>query len=374
MQSEDSGSLKDQKRCPTAQTAHHPHVVSGSSQLGLGLRASFIILALAVLVTFGDTPWLKTLALVFVSIVLEAFPFMLLGSLVSGVVEVFVSKDRLAAILPKKTIFLTVISAGLGIVFPVCECAIVPVVRRFLKKGVPLSAAVAYLLAGPIFNPVVGASTAVAYSANPGSQTLYIVAIRLLSGFFIAIGIGLIMGRLFRGKSALIEGASPLTNANHDHAHHASAAGDHPGLGMRTLNALNHGVDDFLDVTQYLVVGAFIAGLLQIMISRQAFLDLAGVPLVTLPLMMLLAIVLNLCSEADAFIAASFRGTLPVSAQMAFMVLGPMLDIKLIIMYLSVFRKRTIVILSGLVITTVLVLMMLLQYLLGDWYTLTPGS
>ena len=144
-------------------------------------------------------------------------------------------------------------------------------------------------------------------------------------------------------------------------------------LGNRLLSAINHGADDFLDVTQYLVMGAFIAGLLQTTISRSAFVELAASPVFAIPLMMVLAFVLNLCSEADAFIAASFRGILPISAQMAFMVLGPMLDIKLIIMYLGVFRKRTIVALSLSVVAAVLLVMFLLHALMGDWYALPTG-
>jgi uncharacterized membrane protein YraQ (UPF0718 family) len=325
------------------------------------------------LAVFQSSPWMKTLSLIFVSIVLEAFPFMLLGSMISGFIEVFVSKDRLAALLPGRRVLLTMLSAGMGMVFPVCECAIVPVVRRFLRKGVPLSAAVAYLLAGPIFNPVVGASTAVAYSSNQGWQTAAVVAIRLGSGFLIAAGIGLIVGRLFPGGTALAGGVQATSESACALPHPAPDGEGPPGIRLRILAALNHSVDDFLDVAQYLVMGAFIAGLLQTAISRQSFLDLAGLPLLAIPLMMLLAVLLNLCSEADAFIAASFRGALPLSGQMAFMVLGPMLDIKLILMYLSVFRKRAIIALALLVFLAVMALMLLLHALLGPWYGSPAG-
>jgi uncharacterized membrane protein YraQ (UPF0718 family) len=338
--------------------------VPGHTETGLYLRAFFLLFALGLFFVFSQEPWLKTFVLVFVSIVLEAFPFMLLGSMVSGFVEVFVSKERLAGLLPKGKVRLTLFASALGVAFPVCECAVVPVVRRFLRKGIPLSAAVAYLLAGPVFNPVVAASTAVAYASLPGWQTLWVVAIRLLSAFFIASAIGLIMGKLAPSRPL----AADACKWHQDHAH------DHGGrLKKRFLAALNHGVDEFLDVAQYLVVGAFIAGLLQTIISRQAFFLLASTPVLGLPLMMLLAFVLNLCSEADAFVAASFRGILPLSAQMAFMVLGPMLDIKLIIMYLGVFRKSTILLLSGLVVVCVLVVMLLLHGAMGPWYNLPAG-
>ncbi|MFH1998071.1 MAG: permease, partial [Planctomycetota bacterium] len=319
-------------------------VTTPGSGLGLDLRASFLFMALLILVVFYTDPGRRTFALIFVSIVLEAFPFMLLGSLISGFVEVFLSKDRLAGWLPRREVLLTFMAAGMGVAFPVCECAIVPVVRRFLRKGVPLSAAIAYLLAGPIFNPVVGASTFVAYSAGEGGRTFWIVAIRLLSGFVIAFVVGLVMGRLFPGQSAC-RAEKPGAHDHNDtcgcHTCGCESAEEHePGSSevmqegraakrsSKIHRAVHHGVDDFLDVTPYLVMGAFVAGLLQTLVSRQAFLDLAEAPFLAIPFMMLLAFVLNLCSEADAFLAASFRGTLPVSAQMAFMVLGPMLDIK----------------------------------------------
>lgn len=344
----------------------HPHAAPKASEWGLSFRAAFLLLALVFLTLFHQEAWWKTFALIFVGIVLEALPFMLLGSMVSGFVEVFTTKERLAAILPRRRVLLTFLAAGMGVVFPVCECAVIPVVRRFLRKGVPLSAAVAYLLAGPIFNPIVGASTAVAYSSNAGWQVLGIVGIRLLTGFLIASSVGLIMGMLFPGRSALLAEAVSNSPGNHDH-HDPEAR---LRWGGKSIAALNHGVDDFLDITQYLILGAFIAGLLQTLVNREAFLALSGSPLAGLPLMMLLAFVLNLCSEADAFIAASFRGALPLSAQMAFMVLGPMLDLKLVMMYLTVFRKKTIVTLSLLLFFSVLVVMVLLQITLGDWYSL----
>ncbi|MBU0754554.1 MAG: permease [Planctomycetes bacterium] len=338
------------------------------SEFGLGLRASFLIMALVLLVTFHGDPGLITFALVFVSIVLEAFPFVLLGSMISGTVEVFLSKDRLADWLPRDKVVLTLIAAGAGAVFPVCECAVVPVVRRFLRKGVPLSAALAYLLAGPIFNPLVGISTWVAYSSSPLWQSLSIVGIRLFSGFGIAFAIALIMGRIFPGHAALLDQvdepaeSSGCCNRSAIHGH------DTVPEKRRFILAVNHGVEDFLDVGQYLVLGAFVAGLLQTLVSRQVFLNLADVPLLAMPLMMLMAFVLSLCSEADAFLVASFRGALPLSAQMAFLVLGPMLDLKLICMYLTVFKKRTIVVLSLLILLLVFLLMTLLHGVLGSWY------
>ena len=120
-------------------------------------QAIFLLLAFSLVLFFRDRPQFHTLGIIFVSIVLEAFPFMLLGTLIGGFIEVFVSQETITRFLPERRWWSVFIAAGLGVIFPVCECAIVPVIRRLLKKGVPLSAAIAFLLGGPIVNPLVAA-------------------------------------------------------------------------------------------------------------------------------------------------------------------------------------------------------------------------
>ena len=304
---------------------------------------------------------------------------MMLGSLIGGAIEVFVSRERLAMLQPKKGWLTVCIAAGAGSVFPVCECAVVPVVRRLVGKGLPISAAIAYLLAGPIVNPIVAASTALAYAFD-----WRMVILRLVFGYGIAVAIGLIMGHLFRDETALrenrraVDGNEPATGCRDL----PMARGPAGGSGMtksdflsgepakpcacgcgqavpsildgwvdgwvdRAGAAFRHAMDDFLAVGHYLVIGAFIAALAQTYIGRSSFLDLAAMPFLSIALMMVLAISLNLCSEADAFIAASFQGLLSVPAQMAFMLTGPMFDLKLLLMYQSLFRFRAIVVLAA---------------------------
>jgi len=243
----------------------------------------------------------------------------------------------------------------------------VPVVRRLVGKGLPLSAAIGYLLGGPIVNPIVAASTALAYAFD-----WRMVALRMLGGYSIAVIIGLFMGRLFRNNTAIIEnGSAPLPapcGCTPDPCFpvigggaHAPACGCHPPHATeapadwmdKAGEAFVHAKNDFLAVGHYLVIGAFIAALAQTHIERSLFTGLAGAPVLSLVLMMALAILLNLCSEADAFIAASFQGLMPVSAQLAFLLTGPMLDLKLLLMYRSLFHKRAIVGLASLVLAMV---------------------
>jgi uncharacterized membrane protein YraQ (UPF0718 family) len=357
------------------------------------LPALFLAVALIFLPKVAGQGAGNSLAIVFVSIVLEAIPFMLLGSLIGGAIEVFVSRERMATLLPKKGLLTVCLAAGAGIVFPVCECAVVPVVRRLVGKGLPISAAIAYLLGGPIVNPIVAASTALAYAFD-----WRMVILRVALGYGIAVTIGLIMGRVFRGASAFREGrtvgdgidfASDGHNLPMVHGAaggcgegtndlfseavatpHACGCGHaHPstpvGWADKAGAAFSHAMDDFLAVGHYLVIGAFIAALAQTYIGRSSVLDLSAIPLLSVGLMTALAILLNLCSEADAFIAASFQGLVPVSAQIAFLLTGPMLDLKLLLMYQSLFKRRAIVVLASLILTLVLTVVVGLECLNG---------
>ncbi len=359
------------------------------------LPVLFLTVAIVFLLSDPESSSLNALAIVFISIVLEAIPFMLVGSLVGGFIEAFVSRERMATLLPRKGWLTVCIAAGAGLVFPVCECAVVPVVRRLTGKGLPFSAAIAYLLGGPIMNPIVAASTALAYAFD-----WRIVVLRLGLGYGIAVAIGLLMGRLFTRAEAIKDsGAASQNNAlacgcHHIplvHTHHkirseksqpfplaiANPAGNsmdcgcgcsHPvsdGWIGKAGAAFTHAMDDFLAVGHYLIIGAFIAALAQTYIDRSSFLSLAAAPVLSVVLMMALAILLNLCSEADAFIAASFRGLMPIPAQMAFLLTGPMFDLKLLLMYQSVFTRKVIVVLASLILAAVLLTATGLEMLKG---------
>ena len=341
------------------------------------------LIAIIAFYPFSSSGSENTLAIVFISIVLEAIPFMLVGSLVGGFIESFISRERMVAILPKRSWITVFAAAAAGMVFPVCECAVVPVVRRLTGKGLPFSAAIAYLLGGPIFNPIVGASTAMAYAFN-----WKVVVLRLGFGYLIAVIVGLIMGKLFSRSQALKDergkvDASKSTSScscnhsqshghqneheeccgndshGHSHSENCGCEHEHPdecgcghdhshskGFSGKVKDALLHAMDDFLAVGQYLIIGAFIAALAQTYINRSEYLSFAGAPVISIVLMMFLAVMLNLCSEADAFIASSFQGIIPLPAQIAFLLMGPMFDLKLLLMYNTVFTRRVIVVLS----------------------------
>jgi len=333
----------------------------------------FFLLIMILVSLFGSrSTELRTFSLIFISILFEALPFMLLGSLAGGFIEEFVPRDKLTQWMPsgsKKAVFL---SALVGFIFPVCECAIVPVVRRLLRKGVPFSAAVAYLLAGPIVNPLVAASTAVAYFFN-----WKMVALRIGLGYLGAVSVGLIVNFLTSENDRLAHDSCHTSDGcacGHDHSehghdchvhdHHEHAHDHHlhddspvkPKMMSRIHQALIHGGQDFLEVTCFLVAGAFFAAAAQTFVNRQPVTEVMSENWLAIIIMMALAVALNLCSEADAFVAASFRHLVGVPGQLGFLVLGPMFDLKLFFMYFSIFSRRTAVILA---ITTILIVFLL---------------
>jgi hypothetical protein len=315
------------------------------------IEFAFLAFALAPLFHFGNRAFLGTFSTVFAAIVLEALPFMLIGSVVSGLLGEFASQARILKVLSKGGTGAPFIAAALGLVFPVCECAIVPIVRKLMQKGVPPAVALAFMLAGPIVNPIVFGSTAVAYGLSWDFAFL-----RLLFGYCTAVFVSFVFAFAFRKKQVLLLPPSPFPIYENGPQHHSGTLASYVG---RTRSALVHGAEDFLDMFAFLVMGAFMAAMVQSTLDRSFFVSLAANPSVAIVLMMLLAVILSICSEADAFVAASFQVSLPLSAQMGFMVLGPMLDLKLIFMWLGFFKKRAILLLAGTTLVAVFGLMLL---------------
>ncbi|MFN2354074.1 MAG: permease [Desulfopila sp.] len=345
---------------PTYQAEHHPEKEEEmiADAVGVGLQAFFLMTAgsilLAVLTAEGSiSPIIEDFSINFCALMLEAMPFMLIGTLTGGLIEVFLPAKLIERFFQKGPTSSLFIAGGMGLVMPVCECAIVPIVRRLIIKGVPVPAAITFMLAGPIVNIIVGWSTAVAYTFN-----WYVVFLRLGCGYVAAVAIGLLFTYLLPLKNHLVADILHNSPRTCSCCHPETTVSSWPAKIHHTFR---HASEDFLHVGKYLVIGAFIAAWMRTVVSISSFNVLGDAPFAAILLMMGLAVVLNLCSEADAFISASFRWLLPGSAQMGFMVLGPMLDLKLMMMYLTVFRKKTILLLSLTVFLVVFGLMVLLE-------------
>lgn len=298
----------------------------------VGPRAALIAAGLVLLGAIGvrlvdpqRVEWVRTYLVIFGSLLVQALPFVMLGALAAALVEVFVPIGTLERLgrLPRPLQLPTAALAGLA--FPICECGSVPVARRLAQRGLMPSAAVTFMLAAPVINPVVIASTFVAYRGR--STTWTMVGGRFLLGMLVAIAVGWVIGG--RSKDELLK---PNPEEANEHLTHLAR----PEARWRRFFV--HLGNDFLFMGRYLILGAMIAAAIQTFLPASVLTSVADVPVVSILVMMVLAAALSLCSESDAFVAASFVQFGP-SAQLAFLVSGPMVDAKLVPLYAGTFRR-----------------------------------
>lgn len=292
--------------------------------------------------------------LLFLSIVLEGAPFILLGTLISGFIDAYLPPGLIDKWLPKNRVLAVILSGLLGAIFPVCECAVVPVIRRLIRKGLPVSCAITYMLSAPIINPIVVVSTMKAFSTSVGQfslrQTealaaqgpLFMTSSRLLLAFLVTVTVGLVVLK-FRNQSLLRAGVLPRHSDSGPNEDEPSPAGGSPRADRLVL-AMRTTMRDFLETAMYFTIGVAITSVFRAYVTEDLIILFNQNEPTGIGLMMVLAFVLSLCSTSDAFIAANFP--VPQSAKLAFLVFGPMMDVKLVFMYLSVFKSRFVLILA----------------------------
>ncbi|ASA94017.1 hypothetical protein BB162_04010 [Streptococcus agalactiae] len=264
---------------------------------------------------------------IFISIIIEAFPFVLLGTILSGIIEVFITPDIVNKFLPKNKFLRVLFGTFVGFVFPSCECGIIPIINRFLEKKVPSYTAVPFLATAPIINPIVLFAT---YSAFGNSIRFLIL--RFVGATIVAIALGVMLAFLV-DDNILKEDAKPT------HFHDYSDKKWYQKIFL----ALAHAIDEFFDTGRYLVFGTLIASAMQIYLPTRVLTTIGHSPITAILVMMLLAFILSLCSEADAFIGASLLSTFGIAPVMAFLLIGPMIDIKNLMMMVNSFKTRFIV-------------------------------
>jgi uncharacterized protein len=283
------------------------------------------LVALFLLVRLGDPmriDWVRNMAIVFGSLLVEAVPFVALGAFVSAGIEVLVPASAFARIALLPRALQMPAAAMAGVTFPVCECGSVPVARRLAAKGLAPSAAVTFMLAAPIVNPVVVAATFVAYR---GRDSLWVmVGGRFFLGLLVAMVVGWVIG--VRRPQDLLRKAPELD------AHEVEAT------ETKWQRFFGHLSGDLLFMGRFLIIGAAIAAAIQTFVPQTIVDGVARMPILSLLAMMGLAYLMSLCSESDAFVAASFVSFGP-GAQLAFLVFGPMVDTKLTALYIGTFSR-----------------------------------
>ena len=275
-----------------------------------------------------NTEDLGDFASIFTSIVLEAIPFIIIGSFISGIIQIFISEEIIAKLIPNSRILGYLGAALVGLIFPVCECAIIPITRSLMKKGVPVGFGVTFMLSVPIINPIVIMST---YYAFYDKQSM--VILRTVGGFVAAILIGIIVNALEEKNDGVI-----LNTIKNDYYCNCGCNNSF-GKENKFKAIFEHTSREFLDIMGYLIFGAFISSGFQVISSQGGFNFIFSSKILTIIFMMFLGFTLSLCSEADAFVGRSFLENYSYSGVAAFLILGPMLDLKNLIMLFGAFKK-----------------------------------
>jgi uncharacterized membrane protein YraQ (UPF0718 family) len=269
---------------------------------------------------------------IFISIVIEAFPFIVVGAFVSALIEVFVSENAIFRILPKNRVLSVVAASLMGVLFPGCECGIVPITTRLVKKGMPLSSAISFMLSGPIINPIVLFATFIAFG---DSWTMVWYRAGLTIGVSIATGIVL--------SFVIKDNQLRINSDDHGHSH------SHQNVKQKLSSVFTHTIDEFFNMGKYVVIGSIIASTMQVYVPTKVLTTLGGTRVTAAIVMMVLAFILSVCSEADAFVASSFRNFFPQTSVVSFLVFGNMVDIKNLLMMFGSFKPKFVLLLVSLI-------------------------
>lgn len=308
----------------------------------------------------------------FLSLLVEAVPFLLLGVLFSGILQFFVDERKLVRLMPRNAFLGALFGSCLGFLFPVCECGNVPVARRLLMQGVPSSVAIGFLLAAPTINPIVFWATWTAFRDQPEIAFLRVGCSLVIATFvgwvfsfqkdlrpMLQPGVARAMpipatarspqpsavsespllqsGTYFLGQSN-----QPLDAAVELQAAAIAATTADKPFSYKLNLMLESLIQETRELGGVLILGSALAAVIQVFVPREAVLALGQGPVSSIIAMMLLAAIVSICSTVDAFFALSFSSLFTTGSLLAFLVFGPMIDLKAIGLMLSIFKPRAI--------------------------------
>lgn len=328
-------------------------------KFGAVLLFAFFFLFFLFIKTQNNTAaytFVQSVNTVLIGVLLQAVPFLLIGVFVSSMLQVLVPDERLVRLFTNHPVLGLPLAIVMGVMFPICDCGMVPITSRLIKKGVPLPQAITFMLASPAVNPITFLSTLYAFP----SQRQYAVY-RVLFGIIISLIVGLILKVCkVNADEVLIQGSSGT----------ACSSGYMGGLkftgGLGTVEAIfRHAGMELINIGRFIVCGALISAILQIALPTSVF-HSKGTNIVLLLLIMLLAsFVMSVCSSSNAFIARSFANFFPVPAIMGFMVMGPMLDLSNLFVLSSSFNKKFIIKLAATLFTVGFAVFILFSIYIG---------
>ncbi len=289
---------------------------------------------------------LENFTIIFLSVLIETFPFLLLGILASALFHYVLSERAVYRLIPKNPVKGMLGVSLMGMYVPICSCGTVPLARGLIRRGIPPRIALISLFAIPIINPLTALSTAFAFHFR-----WWFVFTRLGVGFLLALVVGNLLGRFFRGKDILTfqESSCQLVCEYHPHEE----------KGKRVFDLFHSMSEEFFTLGTFLILGAFLTAFLQAYLPKDVLMALGKGRISSIGIMSILGFSLSLCSTADAFIAASFQNLFTPYSLIVFMLVGPTISIKNVLVMMGVFK--------GKVIGWMIFLTFLFLFLLGIW-------
>lgn len=325
------------------------------------LMLALVVFGLLILkYTVGDEK-MGTFSLLFLSILFEAIPFILIGSFVSSLISVYVSPNLIEKFTPKNQFLGLLLMSISGLFIPLCECSIVPISKRLIEKKLPISMAIAFMLSVPVVNPVVIFSTYYAFASIKMALT------RALIGIVSGVIIGYLVGFFIKeDEETYIDNHENKDCCHHNHDDHIHCCHDHEcddKEDSNLIHILSHSLNEFISMGKYLILGAFISSTIQMLVPTKSLTVLGQNKFLSVLAMMTLAYILSICSEADAFIARGFMKSFSKASVLSFLTFGPMLDLKNTLMIFASFRKKHAVKICSIIVCYHLVLGLLLNFL-----------
>jgi uncharacterized protein len=296
---------------------------------------------------------LSDFAMIFIGLMIESIPFVVVGVVISALVAKYIKSSLILKFKSKNRFISHIQAMFIGLALPVCECGNVPLAKRLSLVGFKPSEVITFFLAAPILNPLVLFTTLEAFNLDKN-----IAIIRIISGCAIALIVGILFSYNPNQKELMVPRAQTLRSFD--------------GFKQNDDQELNHNSfleifrDEFFNVFKMLVIGCLLAATFQIVVPREFISVFASDPSLSIIAMMFLAFIISICSSVDAFFALSLASTFSLGSIMAFLVFGPMIDVKTLAMLRSVFKTKTL----GLLTAMVAILCIFLGFAVNNFYKL----
>ena len=303
----------------------------------------FFILSISLLLLLeipNAYSYIQSIVTVFLSILLQAIPFILLGAFISAGIQIFASTGWIMEKITNGRWYSFFIAAVAGFFMPICDCGMVPIISGLLKKDTPLPQTITFWLSSSAVSPIVIISMLYAFPNQP-----YLAAVRVITGLIIGVMAGIILKLINLETKDVTKGNRRVQNIGKDIL-------DLKYDGTKgKIEAVFAGAKvEFFRVAEYVIIGSLISSVLQTVMPQTMKSFIGNNYIIQFIVMIAAAMLMSACSTSNAFIGKSFSNNFSIVPIISFIVMGPMLDLKNMVMLSEILKKKFLLLLAFLVI------------------------